>query len=155
MLRTAEAKTTGWVALADTFEPHPQATTRHLPDSDHGAMLPRPTAVRLAPYVRDLRHPFHRGDRRPVDPDVLARMRDTMGHRGPTATGCGSRPGREVGLAFRRLAIVDLLDRDQPMTNEDGTIQVVFNGEIYNHLALRRSSSRRDTDSGPTTPTPR
>ena len=44
-----------------------------------------------------------------------------------------------MGLGFRRLAIIDLsTDANQPMTNEDGTVQVVFNGEIYNHLSLRR-----------------
>jgi asparagine synthase (glutamine-hydrolysing) len=75
----------------------------------------------------------------PVDLDVLARMRDTMVHRGPDGYGVWLSPQREVGLAFRRLAIVDLsTSASQPMTNEDGTIQVVFNGEIYNHLALRR-----------------
>ena len=75
----------------------------------------------------------------PVDADVLARMRDTMVHRGPDGDGLWLSPQREVGLAFRRLAIVDLsATANQPMTNEDGTVQVVFNGEIYNHLALRR-----------------
>jgi len=75
----------------------------------------------------------------PVDGSVLARMRDTMVHRGPDGEGLWVAPGREVALAFRRLAIVDLsATANQPMTNEDGTVQVVFNGEIYNHLALRR-----------------
>jgi asparagine synthase (glutamine-hydrolysing) len=76
---------------------------------------------------------------RPVDPQVLARMRDTMVHRGPDGDGLWLSAQREVGLAFRRLAIVDLsTTANQPMTNEDGTVQVVFNGEIYNHLALRQ-----------------
>ena len=75
----------------------------------------------------------------PVAGEVLARMRDTMVHRGPDGDGLWVAPGREVGLAFRRLAIIDLsTDANQPMTNEDGSVQVVFNGEIYNHLALRR-----------------
>ena len=66
-------------------------------------------------------------------------MRDTMVHRGPDGAGLWVAPGREVGLGFRRLAIVDLsATANQPMTNEDGTVQVVFNGEIYNHLALRK-----------------
>jgi len=75
----------------------------------------------------------------PVDGALLARMRDTMLHRGPDGEGAWVASGREVGLAFRRLAIVDLSKAaNQPMTNEDGSVQVVFNGEIYNHLALRR-----------------
>jgi asparagine synthase (glutamine-hydrolysing) len=75
----------------------------------------------------------------PVDVGVLARMRDTMVHRGPDGDGLWLSPRREVGLAFRRLAIVDLSPTaNQPMANEDGSVQVVFNGEIYNHLELRR-----------------
>jgi asparagine synthase (glutamine-hydrolysing) len=75
----------------------------------------------------------------PVDPDVLARMRDTLAHRGPDGTGLWLAPDRTVGLAFRRLAIIDLNDTaNQPMTNEDGSLRLVFNGEIYNHRALRR-----------------
>ena len=75
----------------------------------------------------------------PVAGEVLARMRDTMVHRGPDGEGLWVAPGREVGLGFRRLAIIDLSTAaNQPMANEDGTVQVVFNGEIYNHLALRR-----------------
>jgi asparagine synthase (glutamine-hydrolysing) len=75
----------------------------------------------------------------PVDPGVLARMRDTMVHRGPDGDGLWLSASRDAGLAFRRLAIVDLsAAANQPMTNEDGSVQVVFNGEIYNHLALRR-----------------
>jgi asparagine synthase (glutamine-hydrolysing) len=76
----------------------------------------------------------------PVDAQVLARMRDTMVHRGPDGEGLWLSPQREVGLAFRRLAIVDLsTTANQPMTNEDGSVQVVFNGEIYTHLALRKA----------------
>jgi asparagine synthase (glutamine-hydrolysing) len=75
----------------------------------------------------------------PVSSDVLARMRDRMIHRGPDGEGLWVDPSRNVGLGFRRLAIIDLsAEANQPMTNEDSTVQVVFNGEIYNHLALRR-----------------
>ena len=84
----------------------------------------------------------------PVDGETLGRMRDTMVHRGPDGAGLWVAPGREVALAFRRLAIVDLsATANQPMTNEDGTVQVVFNGEIYNHLELRASWWRRATAS--------
>ena len=93
----------------------------------------------------------------PVAGEVLARMRDTMVHRGPDGDGLWVAPGREVGLGFRRLAIIDLsTDANQPMTNEDGSVQVVFNGEIYNHVVpAPRARSRRATASRPTTPTPR
>ena len=80
----------------------------------------------------------------PVAGEVLARMRDTMVHRGPDGDGLWVAPGREVGLGFRRLAIIDLsTDANQPMTNEDGSVQVVFNGEIYNHLSLRRELAEK------------
>lgn len=74
-----------------------------------------------------------------VDCAVLGRMRDTMIHRGPDGAGLWLSSDGRMGLGFRRLAIVDLsADANQPMSNEDGTIEVVFNGEIYNHQALRR-----------------
>jgi asparagine synthase (glutamine-hydrolysing) len=62
-------------------------------------------------------------------------MGDAIAHRGPDAEGFWSDPG--IGLAHRRLSIIDLAGGDQPMTNEDGTVVVVFNGEIYNYQALR------------------
>lgn len=73
----------------------------------------------------------------PGDQEV-ARARDTMVHRGPDGAGMWrSTDGRTV-LAHRRLAIIDLSDSAiQPMTNEDETVWVTFNGEIYNHQALR------------------
>lgn len=71
----------------------------------------------------------------PVDGDLLVRMRDTMDHRGPD--GVGIHLDGRVGLAHRRLAIIDLTDcGKQPMENEDGTIFLVVNGEIYNYLEL-------------------
>lgn len=57
-------------------------------------------------------------------------------HRGPDDEGVHLEPG--VGLAFRRLAIVDVAAGHQPLSNEDGTVWIAFNGEIYNHAALRR-----------------
>ena len=66
-------------------------------------------------------------------------MRDTLVHRGPDADGVYLSSDGRVGLGFRRLRIMDLTrDADQPMANEDGTVQLVFNGEIYNFRALRR-----------------
>ena len=72
---------------------------------------------------------------------VVEAMRDALAHRGPDGVGLWVSPDRRVGLGFRRLAIVDLSPTaNQPMVNsaEDGAIRVVFNGEIYNHRALRR-----------------
>lgn len=75
-------------------------------------------------------------DSRPVAPVRLRGMADAISHRGPDADGFWAAPG--IGLAHRRLAILDLSGGDQPIGNEDGTVQVVFNGEIYNFKKLRR-----------------
>ena len=73
-----------------------------------------------------------------VDREVLVRMRDTMVHRGPDGSGLWLSKDSRVGLAHRRLAIVDLSDTAaQPLCNEDLTVWTTFNGEIYNHLELR------------------
>lgn len=66
--------------------------------------------------------------------DLLA-MRDCMVHRGPDEAGLFVEGN--VGLGHRRLSIIDLSSGQQPMTNEDGTIIVVFNGEMYNYQNLR------------------
>jgi len=65
----------------------------------------------------------------------LERMIQAVRHRGPDGYGFFSGPG--VGLAHARLSIIDLKSGDQPIHNEDGSIQVVFNGEIFNFLELR------------------
>jgi len=76
---------------------------------------------------------------RGVDSGLLGRMRDAMVHRGPDAEGIWKSPDGKVGLAHRRLAIVDLSDMaSQPMSDSEGKIWITFNGEIYNHLSLRR-----------------
>ena len=73
-----------------------------------------------------------------VEEKTLLRMRDTMTHRGPDDAGIHISPDRRVGLAHRRLSIVDLSPAGrQPMSNEDGTVWITFNGEIYNHAKLR------------------
>jgi asparagine synthase (glutamine-hydrolysing) len=78
-----------------------------------------------------------------VDEDVLVRMRDTMVHRGPDDHGLWMSADRRMGLGFRRLAIIDLSPAaGQPMTNEDGTVWLTYNGEIYNHLPLREELRR-------------
>lgn len=71
----------------------------------------------------------------PVDARALEAMNATLVHRGPDSG--GSFTDGSVGLAARRLAIVDLAGGDQPISNEDNTITVVHNGEIYNAAALR------------------
>ena len=73
----------------------------------------------------------------PGDRHVLTRMTDTLAHRGPDDSGIYHHPAMGVFLGHRRLSIVDIGGGHQPMGNEDGSIQVVFNGEIYNHLELR------------------
>lgn len=66
-----------------------------------------------------------------IEPTVIRRMRDTLAHRGPDDKGVYLAPG--VALGHRRLSIIDLRPEGrQPMANEDGTVQIVFNGEIYN-----------------------
>ncbi|MGA7338447.1 MAG: asparagine synthetase B, partial [Candidatus Sulfotelmatobacter sp.] len=70
-----------------------------------------------------------------VDPGLLRRMCAAMIHRGPDdegiyTDGC-------LGLGMRRLSIIDLKTGHQPISNEDGKVWIVFNGEIYNHVALR------------------
>ncbi len=70
-----------------------------------------------------------------VDKNLISRMRDTMYHRGPDDAGIYIKG--PVGLAHRRLSIIDLSETGhQPMTNEDGSLWLVFNGEIYNYVEL-------------------
>jgi asparagine synthase (glutamine-hydrolysing) len=76
-----------------------------------------------------------------VDERRLTAMRDVMRHRGPD--GEGLLLDGPVGLAHRRLSIVDVAAGHQPMSNEDGSIWVVFNGEIYNHAELRPRLEQR------------
>lgn len=91
----------------------------------------------------------------PVEAGGVVAMRDQMPHRGPDASGLYVSPTARAGLGFRRLKIVDLSDlANQPMPNEDGSVQVVLNGEIYNFQGLReeliarghRFRSRSDTE---------
>ncbi|MEL6106164.1 MAG: asparagine synthase (glutamine-hydrolyzing) [Planctomycetota bacterium] len=74
-------------------------------------------------------------DGRPLDPAWLQRMNDAIVHRGPD--GEGTFVDGSVGLGHRRLSIIDLDGGKQPIANEDGTVQVTFNGEIYNYRELR------------------
>ncbi|MCA0319481.1 MAG: asparagine synthase (glutamine-hydrolyzing) [Proteobacteria bacterium] len=76
---------------------------------------------------------------RPLVEAALRAMTRAVAHRGPDGEGLWISPDGTVGLGHRRLAIVDLdAAAAQPMANEDGAVRIVFNGEIYNHAALRR-----------------
>jgi len=75
-----------------------------------------------------------------VDPDRVEAMSRTLVHRGPDSSGEFSDEG--VAFAARRLSIIDLETGDQPIANEDGTLHVVQNGEIYNYRELRRELER-------------
>ncbi|HKP65586.1 MAG TPA: XrtA/PEP-CTERM system amidotransferase, partial [Casimicrobiaceae bacterium] len=91
----------------------------------------------------------HRGD---IDRNVLVRMNESQHHRGPDEVGVHSEPG--VGLGHRRLSIIDLSTGQQPLYNEDRSVCVVFNGEIYNYRELipeltalgHRFGTRSDTE---------
>ena len=81
------------------------------------------------------------GNGQPANRATLEAMNAVIRHRGPDSDGFLLRDG--VGLAMRRLAIVDLRTGDQPITNEDSTIWIVFNGEIYNFPELRSKLEAR------------
>ncbi|MGF1608581.1 MAG: asparagine synthase (glutamine-hydrolyzing) [Kiloniellales bacterium] len=78
---------------------------------------------------------------RPVERALLAGMAGLMVHRGPDSDGYYSAPG--IGFAFRRLSIIDLEGGDQPIANEDGSIVLICNGEIYNFVELRAGLEAR------------
>jgi asparagine synthase (glutamine-hydrolysing) len=95
----------------------------------------------------------HLNPRQPVEVERLRRMRDVLSHRGPDGEGLFI--DGHLGLAHRRLAIVDISTAgEQPMSNEDGSVWIAYNGEVYNHAALRpglesrghRYRSRSDTE---------
>jgi asparagine synthase (glutamine-hydrolysing) len=72
----------------------------------------------------------------PANRDLLGRMIDVLRHRGPD--GSGELVDREVALGHLRLSIIDVEGGSQPIDNEDGRLQVIFNGEIYNFIELRK-----------------
>jgi asparagine synthase (glutamine-hydrolysing) len=72
----------------------------------------------------------------PIDQFILKRMNSTIRHRGPDDAGYYTDP--VAGLAMRRLSIIDLNTGHQPIANEDGSIWIIFNGEIYNYRELRQ-----------------
>lgn len=76
-----------------------------------------------------------------IDEAVLCRMADSIAHRGPDDSGLHVEDG--VGFAFRRLSIIDLSTGAQPLSNEDGSVWVMLNGEIYNYRELRKELQAR------------
>src|SRR3990172_7724440 len=78
---------------------------------------------------------------RPVDGALLRAMTEVQSHRGPDGEGIFCRGA--AGLGHRRLAIIDLVTGDQPMASDDGSVRIVFNGEIYNFRELRTALEAR------------
>jgi asparagine synthase (glutamine-hydrolysing) len=95
---------------------------------------------------------FHFDPAQPIERSALSRMSSVMRHRGPDDA--GDYVDFRVGLVFNRLSIIDLDGGHQPMSNEDGSVWIVFNGEIYNFLEIReqllgrghRFRTRSDTE---------
>ncbi len=71
---------------------------------------------------------------REVPAEALRRMREAISHRGPD--GHGERQSAGVGLGHTRLSIIDVAGGAQPLSNEDGSVWITYNGEIYNYVAL-------------------
>jgi asparagine synthase (glutamine-hydrolysing) len=78
---------------------------------------------------------------RPAADAIMRRMTDTLAHRGPDGDGYFLRGG--VGLGHRRLSIIDLATGDQPFTSEDKNLTLIYNGELYNYLEIRRELKSR------------
>ena len=79
----------------------------------------------------------------PISENLLVHMRDQLIHRGPDSSGLWLDRERRIGLAHRRLSIIDVGPQsDQPFASHDGVFQLVFNGEIYNYIELRQQLAR-------------
>ena len=77
----------------------------------------------------------------PIAQDLVHRMNETIVHRGPDDEGIFIDGG--LGFGFRRLSIIDLAGGHQPLSNEDGKLWVMLNGEIYNYPELRKDLESR------------
>ncbi len=84
---------------------------------------------------------FHFANDEPVSGEVLRQMTDVIAHRGPDGNGYFLTD--QVGLGHRRLAIIDVEGGQQPQFNEDGSVAIVFNGEVYNYLELTHMLEER------------
>jgi len=82
-------------------------------------------------------------DRAPVPPGLLDRMIESIRYRGPDTCDSWIDASGIVGLAHARLSIIDLATGDQPMLNADGSLAIVFNGEIFNYVELRAELLRK------------
>src|SRR5262245_12811783 len=78
-----------------------------------------------------------------VGADLVTAMRECVRHRGPNGGETWIDDRGTIGLGHRRLSIIDLDERaSQPMINEDASLRIIFNGEVYNHAALRAELSK-------------
>ena len=75
-------------------------------------------------------------NKKPINESLLRRMNDLLEHRGPDDEGYYI--NQKIGLGMRRLSIIDLVTGHQPIHNEDKSVWIVFNGEIYNFPELRK-----------------
>ncbi len=83
-----------------------------------------------------------------ISEDYITMMRESMVHRGPDGAGTWVSFDKRVGMGHRRLSIIDLSEKaNQPMSNEDGSIMLVFNGEIYNHKEIREELIEKHKES--------
>src|SRR5215831_18497225 len=77
---------------------------------------------------------FDTRGRREISRELVSRMNETQFHRGPDEVGLHVEPG--LGLGHRRLSIIDLSTGQQPLYNADGSVCIVYNGEVYNYQEL-------------------
>ena len=87
---------------------------------------------------------YHFSNSATTNEQIVVKMRDTLIHRGPDSAGVYISQNKKVGFGHRRLAIIDLSPAGhQPMTNEDGSIWITYNGEIYNFQQIRPELEKR------------
>src|SRR5271169_289821 len=113
-------------------------STRPRPPRRHrrcaASRIPRATAMCGIVGIFDL------SAKRPIPRELVSRMNDSQFHRGPDEVGLHFEPG--VGFGHRRLSIIDLSTGQQPLFNEDRSVVIVYNGEIYNYRDLIPELSR-------------
>jgi asparagine synthase (glutamine-hydrolysing) len=79
-----------------------------------------------------------------IDRDLVSRMTEVLNHRGPDDSGLWISPDKKIGLGHRRLSIIDLSEAGkQPMSDKDGKLHIVYNGEIYNYLEIRKELEKK------------